>query len=434
MARTPFFVTALLATFLLSCVAAQETSFTLDSAIASRSPISREFVGGVYAMSNNLTENTIVVYARRRNGTLQLLNPGVKTGGKGAIINFNMGFDPLFSAFSVNITPDYKYILAVNAGSSSVSVFKILPDFSIRLVHVQPVPGFGPNSVAISGNLVYVASVDADGTFDDVPSQKGLLSGYRMCSTGKLEPIPRSQRLLSFRPSAVKFSPDRRSLVVSDLFSGVNALSSGTLNEIVVFHVNKFGLLSRRPVTGVTSTQLNNSEGRNLPSAIGFDIIRSRGVQYVVVPEVRALVGADGMSPADQAASVSTWRLDSSGRLFPVQLDVPVGSSVTSGQIDPCWIQFSADLRNFWISNTGSNSLSAFSFNKGVPALKIEVAATGPNPIDLWRSRDSRFLYQLFTGSIAVFEISKGGRGVGLTQIQAPMDIPPMNAQGIVAF
>lgn len=197
--------------------------------------------------------------------------------------------------------------------------------------------------------------------------------------------------------------------------------------------MDKFGHLSTAPVSTATSTELNNAEGRNLPGEIGFEIVRSRDVQYVVVPEARGLAGADGMSPADQVASVSTWRLDSRGRLFPVQLDVPTGSSVTSGQVDSCRIEFSADLRHFWVTNTPSNSISAFSFNRKISSLE-EVAATGTFPVDLWRSRDGKFLYPLFAGSVGAFEVSKGGRGAGLTLIQKPMNVPEMNAQGIVAF
>eukprot|EP00178_Gracilaria_changii_P019332 TRINITY_DN56100_c0_g1_i1.p1 TRINITY_DN56100_c0_g1~~TRINITY_DN56100_c0_g1_i1.p1 ORF type:complete len:434 (+),score=59.71 TRINITY_DN56100_c0_g1_i1:184-1485(+) len=427
------FVAILLVASMFSYVRAQRASFAVDPDTL-RAPIFREFLGGVYAMSNNVEENTLVVYARRANGTLELLDPAIKTGGKGAILNLGGGADPLFSAFSVVMTPDFRFVMAVNAGSSSVSVFRVLPNFSLRLVHVQPIEGFGPNSIAITGNLVYVTSTDADGEFEDVFSQKGALSGFRLSATGKLEPIPDSRRLLTFRPSAIKFSPDRRSLVVSDLFSSVNALATGSLSEIVVFSVSSSGLLSEDPVSGATSTELNNAEGRNLPSAIGFEIVESRGIQYVVVPEVRSLAGPDGMEALDQTSSVSTWRLDRDGNLFAVQLDLPVGSSVTSGQVDSCWIEFSASLRNFWVANTPSDSVSVFSFDSGTSAVEEEVGASGPSPVDLWRSRDGRFLYQLFGGSVGVFEVARRGQGGGLIQIQTPMNVPEMNAQGIVAF
>ncbi|KAI0558151.1 Cytochrome cd1-nitrite reductase-like protein [Gracilaria domingensis] len=428
LARFPLFIT-LLSFCLLSCISSASPRRDFGGRPDPRR--SSEFVGGVYAMSNNVTANTIVVYARRPDGTIQLLDPGLRTGGKGAVLNLGAGFDPLFSAFSVVITSDNRFVLAVNAGSSSVSVFRVLPDFSLRLVHVEPVPGFGPNTIAVSGNIVYVASSDADGEFESVSSQKGALFGFVMASSGRLVPLPRSRRLLTFRPSGIQFSPDRKSLVVSDLFTSVNAIETGSVEEIVVFSVSEIGFLSSAPVSSAASSELGNAEGRNLPSAIGFEIVVSRGVQYVVVPEVRSLAGPDGMDPLDQAASVSTWRLDAESQLTPVQLDVPVGSSVTSGQMDSCWIMFSDDVSNFWVANTPSDSISAFSFDKGVATLEEEVAATGTSPVDLWLSRDSKFLYQLFAGSVGVFEIGEGG---SLTQIQNPMNVPVLDPQGIVAF
>ncbi|KAI0565595.1 WD40/YVTN repeat-like containing protein [Gracilaria domingensis] len=435
MVHAPLLFPTFLAFCLLSGVVAQKAGFTADIDSFTRTGVSRDFVGGVYAMSNNVTENTLVVYARRRNGTLKLLDPALRTGGKGAILRDDVGVDPLISAFSVIITPDYRFVLAVNAGSQSVSVFKVLRDFSLRLVHVQPVPGFGPNSIAVSGNLVYVASIEMDGTFDDLLSQTGVLSGFRLSATGKLFPILGSQRQLTSRPAAIQISPDHRSLVVSNVLSSLTAFGTGILEEIVVFSVANDGMLSMTPVARATSTELNNAEDRNLPNPIGFEIVRLLGVQYVIVPEVRDIVAADGMSPPlNQSASVSTWRLESDGRLFPVQLDVLVGSSLSSGQTASCWIEFSADLDNFWISNTGSDSLSAFSFKKGISTLEEEVVATGSLPTDLWRSRDGRFLYQLFSGAVGVFKVAKRGKGARLREIQVPMNVPDMNAAGIVAF
>ncbi|KAI0565750.1 Nitrous oxide reductase [Gracilaria domingensis] len=431
MAKFPLFITALLTACLLSCSSAVNAPRRIGLGNLRPSRSSAEFVGGVYAMSNDIDENTIVTYARRPNGTLQLIDAGVKTGGKGAVVNFLPDSDTLFSSFALVITSDNRFVLAVNAGSNSVSVLRVQPDFSLRLVHVQPVLGFGPISVAVSGRMVYVVSVDGDGEFDSPMAQEGVLSGFILLGNGKLVPIPRSGRNLTFRPGGIQFSPDGRSLVVSSLSSSVNALEKGKVEEMFVFSVNSRFLLSAEPVSIVTSTELNNAEGRNLPAVIGFEIVRSRGVQYLVVPEVRFLAGPDGMAGLDQAGSVSTWRLDSQSRLFPVQLDVPVGPSVASGQLAPCWVEFSADLKHYWVSNTLSDSVSVFSFDKGISTLEEEVGATGPSPVDLWRSRDSKFLYQLFEGSVGAFEIGEGG---SLTEIQNPMNVPDFNTQGIVAF
>lgn len=381
-------------------------------------------------MSNNITANSLVVYARRRDGTLVLLNIAQLSGGKGGILNAGSGVNPLISQFSVILTPNRRFVLVVNAGSNTVSVLRILSNFDLQLVSITRVVGTGPVSIAIRANLIYVASTDADGKFDAISEQKGILSAYRLTSSGKLIFIRRSIRKLSFRPSTIQFSPDGRSLVVSDPFAAANALSSGNLKEILVFRVLRSGLLSSRPVSSAASTQIGNKEGRNLPAAQGFEVVRRNGVQYVVVPELR-LVGSDGMPADSQTSSISVWMLSSFSSLVPVQLDVLVGSSFTSGQRESCWMEFVQNGRMFFISNTASNSISSFSFRGGKATLLEEVAASGENPIDLWSSSDGKFLYQMFSGSVGAFKIGRTGT---LEKIQMPMNVPEMNAQGIVAF
>eukprot|EP00177_Eucheuma_denticulatum_P006210 GFKZ01011326.1.p1 GENE.GFKZ01011326.1~~GFKZ01011326.1.p1 ORF type:complete len:432 (+),score=46.13 GFKZ01011326.1:218-1513(+) len=420
---------ALLSTILLHSVLGED-SHGLDGAAAH---MGREFVGGVYAMSNNVTENTLVVYARRPDGTLSLLDNALRTGGRGAVLSTGTsGSDPLISAFSVIII-NQRFVLVVNAGSNSVSVFEILPDFNLELKSVRQVPGFGPVSIAYTGNLVYVATADDDGEFDAPTEQKGVLSGFRLTSSGRLLPIRGSIRQLSFRPSTIQFSADGRSLVASDSFAPLNAATSGELAEILVFRVSRFGLLSRLPVSTATSTRFGNSNGRNLPTAIGFDMTKVGSTQFVIVPEVR-VVGPDGTPSDFQTSSVSIWKLTKFGRLIPVQLDVLIGSSLTSGQLAACWVEISSNRRMFWVSNTGSGTISTFSFRRGRASLAVEEAASGPLPVDLWATPDGKFVYQLFAGSVGAFRVSRRGSGPRLIPIQNPMNVPELNPQGIVAF
>ena len=92
---------------------------------------STSFEGGVYAMSNDIDANTIVAYGRNDDGTLELID-SFRTGGKGGIFDGGEGLDPLISAYSVIMTEDREHLLAVNAGSNSISVFEVRDDFSLR--------------------------------------------------------------------------------------------------------------------------------------------------------------------------------------------------------------------------------------------------------------------------------------------------------------
>ena len=162
--------------------------------------------GGVFVMSNILDANTIVSYSRAADGTLSLVGE-FDTGGLGGDFDGAEGLDPLISAYSLINTPDNEYLMAVNAGSDTISVMQINDDMSLELVDTVSSFGTGPNSLAYNNGIVYVTNIDADGEFAGEPDQEGSIYGYTF-NSGDLEPIAGSGRDLENRPSAVRFSPD----------------------------------------------------------------------------------------------------------------------------------------------------------------------------------------------------------------------------------
>lgn len=437
--------------FSLSMAAnAQSNSSEANQELGQETVPSVSFKGGVYAMSNDLDANSIVAYGRNEDGTLELIDTYL-TGGKGGIFDGGEGLDPLISANSVIMTDDREHLLAVNAGSESVSVFRVNEDSSLTLTDHTRVYGVGPNSIAYSNGLVYVTSIDADGQFAGEPDQQGALTGFRLGERGTLRLIGVSIRELGNRPSAIQFSPDGRFLVISSINAGSVALNSGSEDEIVVYELRRGGNISREPVATATSTRRNNEDNRNLPSAIGFEIVQENGKQFIVVSEAREFQ-ADGTPPAFpalQTGSISTWELSRFGDLTPVALDVMTGTSQFDGERTACWIEFSRDEGNFWVSNALEATLSSFSFNDGNIELieRVEVEGVGPTSnvpseafsqtdgwVDLWISDDGEYLYQLFglSGAIGVFKVGENG---SLSQVEIVTgDLPLTNTQGIVAF
>ena len=402
---------------------------------------SPNFVGAVYAMTNDVTANSVVVYGRFNDGTVSLIDI-VPTGGQGAILDSGDGVDPLISAGSIALSYYYgrpTFVLAANAGSDSITVFRIMRDFSLKRTSVTALPrtaGSRPISIAVSRNIVYVATEESrsNGGDDDDTARPGAITGFVLSFSGRLHAIRRSTRTLTARPGAVQFTPDGRTLISSQVFAGSAAFGSTTVDEILSFRLLRSGRLSKRPVDTATSTELNNSAGRNLPAAIGFKAFTRGGAQFVVVTEARGLTPA-GLPTSPQTGSTSVWRVTKSGRFVAVSLDILTGSSFTEGQMAACWVAVSPIAGYFWVSNTGSDTLSSFRVtSKGKASLAIEVAAVGEGPVDVAISSDGKFLYQMFAGKVAVFEIEDGGMGPGLTSIQMPMNIPDENAQGIVAF
>lgn len=403
--------------------------------------------GAVYAMSNNFERNTVVAYTRNANGTLTILGE-FATGGSGGQLNVGPSVDPLESGaavdplksqFSLIITSDKRFVLVCNAGSSSVSVLRILSDFSLRLVSVSKVRGFGPISITEFENTVYVGVADTDGTFTTILDQEGLLVGFKLVA-GRLLSIPGSIRRVPNRPTTVQFSPDGRFLVYTAFNAGSVDLPSGSEAEVSVFGVNRLGKLSTSPLDTATSTFRGNTEGRNLPAPIGFVVVQSGAVRYVVVTETRVFL-SDGSLAAPQeiqTSSISTWMIADDGSLVPVSQDVLTGESITVGSQTACWLTFSADGDNFWAVNTADSAISSFSFNSGSVVLVAteEAISSGDGFIDLCTSPDGKFLYQHegLAGMISSYEIADGGAGTGLTFIDSDGGLPPNLTQGLACI
>src|ERR1700722_13931294 len=179
---------------------------------------------GVFVMTNNADANQVVAFQRDPNGTLE--NPhSYRTDGRGS----GGTVDPLASQGSLTLSADHGWLFAVNAGSGSLSVFRV-NGAQLELTDRVATEGSEPNSVAQFGSLVYVLNTAGSSS----------VVGFTF-DNGKLVRIPNSLRFLSANAVAsgsVAFSPDGRFLIVTekatnnlDVFS---VLSDGTLSPITV--------------------------------------------------------------------------------------------------------------------------------------------------------------------------------------------------------
>ena len=420
------------------------------------------FVGAVYAMTNGNGQvegnvqgaNRIIAYGRNAQGELTPINP-FDTDGNGGDFDGGEGLDPLISAYALTKTDDNLNLLAVNAGSNTITSFNILEDFSLEIAGTpQPTGAVGPNSIDVYDvtrdgikGLVYVSNITRQEFLaGGEPEQQGTVTGFWLLEDGSLSPIAGSTRNLANRPSAVQFSPNGEWLVVSSINAGAAALASGSEDEIVVYAVNQDGTLSAEQTAGATSTLRGNEEGRNLPSAIGFQIV---GDNYVVVTEAREFQpdGTPPAFPALQDGSVSTWQIQPDGSLTSISADIASGENNTGRTA--CWLDFTADGNTFFVSNAIEAGLASYSFNDGVVSLINQTAAQGQGTggadngpdafgvtegwIDMWISDDGAFLYQLYglDGTIGIYRIN----GDSLEFVgEQPNNLPDNNTQGIVAI
>jgi len=398
------------------------------SAALPKTALAQDFTGAVYA-GTDAQQNGLVSYGRKADGTLAYIGTYL-SGGAGGRLNTGGPIDPLISAHSV-LNVNNRFVLQVNAGSNTVSSFRINKDFSLTLISMVPSDGFGPDTIAERDGIVYVANVDSDGVFTGPQDQVGNLVAFTLnLGTGYLQEISGSKRQLVGRPSDVAIEQSGRSLVVSIYNAGSSAISDSAANaELESFGILRPGFLTPSPVSAITSTQRNNDQNRYLPSAIGIAIRKSRGHQVVVVTESREFFANGQPAPLSQfqTGSVSTFDLDGSGLLRPISLDVPTSSPITTGPTNTstssCWISFDKDGRTFWVVSASSSVISSFRFNEDGSVEEIDSRAAigapvnpnAPNPaagatgfVDVAETGEGDFLYELEsgTGMVAVYRIT----------------------------
>jgi 6-phosphogluconolactonase (cycloisomerase 2 family) len=410
----------------------------LSSAVFAKSALAQEYTGAVYAGTDG-QQNELVAYGRNADGTLAYIGK-YQSGGAGARLNTGGPIDPLISAHSV-LNVDNRFVLQVNAGSNTVSSFRVNKDFSLTLVSVVPSGGFGPDTIAQRDGVVYVANVDSDGVYTGPENQVGDIDAFELNrETGHLQEIPSSKRQLVGRPSDLAIAPNGRSLVVSIYNAGSSAISDRAAPaELVTFGIGRPGFLTPSPVSAITSTPRNNDQNRNLPSAIAIAIRELHGHEVVVATEAREFL-ANGQ-PASlsqfQTGSVSTFELTGLGYLRPISLDVPTSSQITTGPVNTstssCWISFDKDGQTFWVVSASSSIISSFRLKEDGSVEEIDSrAATGvpvnpdaANPaagatgfVDVAETESSDLLYELESGigKVVVYRISSPDSPLTLLQ------------------
>ena len=272
-------------------------------------------------------------------------------------------------------------LLAVNAGSNTVSLFSVHGDV-LQLEDVVPSGGQFPASIAVHKKLVYV--LNAGGT--------GIVQGFTLDKNG-LEPIAGSARSLGLAntnppnfltsPGQVGFTPNGHQLIVTTKASG---------SMIDVFDVGHDGVPSAMPVHNVSAT----------PVPFAFTFTKNH----------RLAMGEAG------ASTVTTYELENNGTLTDPR-------SQPDGQAALCWIQRVG--RYYYVSNTASNNISAYTIAaNGQPSLVGAtgiVATTEPGPIDLTSPHGTRFLYaQTGSGTVDEFKVNKHGT---LTPLGVVTGLPP---------
>jgi len=311
--------------------------------------------GFVYTETNASSGNAVLAFARGGGGRLTPVG-SFPTGGSGSGAS-------LGSQGAVILANDGRWLLAANAGSNDISVFRVRGDGRLTLTDRTDAAGLAPISLTVSANVVYV--LDAGGS--------GNIAGFHL-RDGGLHGIPGSIRPLSgpsAGPAEVAFSTDGRHLVVTEK----------TTNRLDTYRVHHDGRAGS-PVTTASAGPV--------PFGFAFD-----GRNHAIVSEAAN-------------STLSSYRLRAGGAEV-------ISSSVPTGGIAACWVAVSPDGRWAFDSNAHGGTISSFSIARdGTLALAHSVAAdtgTGSTPLDLAVTPDGRYLYVVEAGTndLGGYQVQAGG-------------------------
>jgi 6-phosphogluconolactonase len=361
--------------------------------VASASVTSSPVVGHVYVNDNTTGTNTIGAFDTHADGSLTpLAGSPFAAGGAGTGTG-------LASQGAIQIAPGGRFLLAVDAGSNQISVLQIHRDGWLSSVPGGIVSSGGqkPVSVAISGNLVYVANAGAGGS---------NYTGFRLTFLGRLIPIPRSTVPLAASAQAgdVLFNGTGRKLVGAEI--GTSLIDS--------FIVGFNGRLSAAPGSPFPAQGLG-------PFGSEF---RPTNPSQLFVSNAHNVGAGTG--------TISAFKDAFSGVLTPI-----AGSPFADNQTAPCWVEITHDGQFLFTVNTGSGEISRYQIAPGGALTLLGSTPVGQTggvgAVDARLSPDGRFLYvdESRIGAVGTFAVNGGN----LTELStSPTSLPAgATPAGIVA-
>jgi len=349
---------------LAAVIAAMATALLGAPAVLANADESDGGQHAVFVQTNDPNGNSIAAYARNGNGTLTYVAT-YPTGGKGGRAA-GAAVDPLASQSSLVYDSEHHLLLAPNAGSNTVSVFRVRGD-RLRLEQIVASGGPFPASIAIHDNLAFV--LDA--------GLAGYVQGYRIAG-GRLHPIAGSQRSLGLAnlnppaflqsPSQLGITPNGRDLVIT--------MKGNNHGSVDVFGVSDDGQLSSAP----TATSVGGN-----------------AFAFVFDPEGRLVIVNAAFG------NLSTYTVNGNGSLSLVSAGTP------DGQIAACWV--TAVDGNYYAANAGSGSLRQYTIDEeGSVTLEKSPAATGiPGAVDMAASGHFLYAQSGGSGSVKAFAVSADG-------------------------
>ncbi len=279
------------------------------------------YVGAVFSETNDPTNNQVIVFSRRWDGALherQVIASGGQ-GGQEQQPGCTAMCPILDTQGELTLSRDRRFLFAVNAGSNTISTFRVTP-FGLILMQTTPSGGVFPNSLTTHGDLLYALNANSDN-----------IAGFRIGWNGTLTPIAGSDQPLSAGalpglPRQIGFDNTGRLLVVTLLATASGPPPIGTTSGVIdTFAVGP---------GGAAAAATANDSSTPFPFAFSFDPFNR-----LVAAQITSLT-TPGLGDA------ATYQVTASGALASIDTEATGGEA-------PCWTAITPDGRFVYEVNTG---------------------------------------------------------------------------------
>jgi 6-phosphogluconolactonase len=306
--------------------------------------------GYVYTETNAAGSNEILIFRQHGNGNLASIG-SVSAGGNGT----GMG---LGSQGALIVSHNEEWLIAVNAGSNSISAFQIANNGMLTLTSTVSSMGVMPVSVTMHHNIIYV-----------VNSTSANIAGFELDPSGALTSIPGSVQPLSnmtAAPAQISFAAGGDKLYVTEKMT----------NKIAVYDVvNDVA----QPGSFINSTGV---------TPFGYDFARG----FMIV--------SNATGGAVNASTVTSYGGVQSGNLNAVSGPVP------NNQTAACWVASTKYQRFAYVTNTGSDNISSYYIgpNGNLYLIAGNAASSGDMPLDIVVADNNYHVYALCSADNEIFE------------------------------
>ncbi|MGI0091212.1 MAG: lactonase family protein, partial [Nitrososphaerales archaeon] len=293
--------------------------------------------GAVYTIDNSASGNNVILYSRAPDGTLSSIGT-FPTGGLGT-------GTALASQSAIVLTQDSRWLLAVDAGSNEISVFRV-GHVSLTLVSKTSAQGILPISLTVFKDWVYV--LDSGGL--------GNIAGFQLNNDGSLTYVSGSTQPLSGMsnpsPEQIGFSPAGNLIIVTE--KGTNIIDTYTVGH-----------------NGVASAPTTHTSAGAGPYGFAFT-----DANHLIVSEAAS-------------NTLSSYVVSNTGDLRTMSGAIPTFGNA------PCWVVVTGNGQFAYTTNAHGGTISTFSISRtgGLTLFSSIASSTLIPALDMAFSAHGQFLY-----------------------------------------